>query len=440
MPTLVVYTTVPQEQALATLRYHAAAEALDWKIIAGKEGTDTIYPQRVHQADVVLVQRDFPRFFSAYQQIIKETRKAGKRLLYDLDDLLIALPANHPNHSDYKDAPSGIMHAILTADQVIVSSPLLREILLPVQPQITIWPTVLPDALWKIRPTQPVNPETPLKIGYMGGTSHIPDMNLLVHPLRQILETWSQPIELHFWECPPPRELAAYPQTIHHSGISNYADFATAFSTTVQADIWLAPLQPTLFNRCKSPIKFWEYSAINGVGIYSDIDPYRSVVHDGKNGLLANSSESWVAAITKLANNPALRLQLAANAQQKLRDEGFLSTHLQAWKDIYTASSPSTNQQIPQTLLSQSMVRFSEQAQQRADERHYEVVNLVQDVLVKSHQNENLKLHLKLRNRQLDEIHGSHWWRNWQRLKRIVHLDFSPIPPFQPYPLPNEDN
>ena len=42
---------------------------------------------------------------------------------------------------------------------------------------------------------------------------------------------------------------------------NDYKDFATFFQTQ-SADIFIAPLVDNIFNQCKSPIKFFEYSAL----------------------------------------------------------------------------------------------------------------------------------------------------------------------------------
>lgn len=436
MSTIVAYTSVPQAQSLASLRYGAAAHALNWEILPGKEGTNTIYPELIQQADVVLIQRDFPRFFPAYRHILKEAQDAQKPLIYDMDDLLIALPEGHPNQRDYEDALGGILFAILSADQVVVSSPLIRDILLPIQPNTTYWPTVLPDALWPIKPPESPKPDVPLKIGYMGSISHMPDLELLITPLCQVVNRLEQDVELHFWGCPPPAELVSCATTIHHPGVEDYADFANSFSSNAQADIWLAPLQPGLFKRCKSPIKFWEYSAVGGVGIYSDIDPYQSVVEHGENGLLAKTEEDWITAVIQLATHPDLRLKLARNAQQKLKNEGLLSTQLQAWEAIYTMQKGETAVPPSAALLSQTLLRYSAQIQQRSDERHQETTQLLQNINIDNH---HLQI-LKTRSHQLDAIYQSSWWRTWQRLKKIAHLDFSPLPPYQPFIIPDTNN
>ena len=415
MPTIAAYATAPLDQALATLRYGAAAAAAGWQLIPGKEGRDAIFPERVHQADIVLVQRDFPRFFPAYTQIVQAAREANKPIFYDLDDLLIALPPEHPNQTDYQDALGGMFYALLTADQVIVSTPFLQEVLRPLQAKTAVWPTVLPDTLWPITAPAPAPDTQLLRFGYMGGDSHLPDLAWIWPTLQQAITALNEPVELHLWGCTLPPELTPVPQIqiVYHAGLTGYDQFAGRFGSDAKADIWLAPLQPNLFNRCKSPIKFWEYSAIGGAGIYSDIEPYQTVVQHGENGLLAETADEWVSAIIQLATNPSLRLRLAQNAQQTLKAEGLLSRHLAAWQQLYTTPPASTALPESDVWLTHALMRLSEQVQTRSDERHREVMGFLQ---------------------RLYEIYESWWWRGWQRAKKIARLDFSPLPHFQPFP------
>lgn len=428
MTTLVVYTTGPQEQALATLRIGAPAQALGWRIILGKEGVGTVYPQRVHEADIVLLHRDFPRFYTPYRQVLAEAHMAGKPVIYDIDDLLLALPPDHPNRGDYEDTLGGMAHVLMTADHVIVSTPMLRNVLQPFQSQITVWPTVLPDEMWSLKPPQPAAQNTPLILGYMGGQSHTPDIETIVPVLQRVLENRQLQVQIHFWGCTPPAGLEAFSQAVyHHPGVPDYAGFAAEFSANAFADIWLAPLKPGLFTRCKSAIKFWEYSAVGGAGIYSRAEPYTAIVHDGENGLLADTPDEWYAAIERLVADHNLRLHLAQNAQQTLITQGMLSSHLSAWHEIYTSTTPRVRDMESEALLIQAMLRFSEQVQQRAEERHYEILQLIQQI--RSYQ---IPVLLD-RSEQLDQILQSRWWRTWQKLKKVARFDFSSLPPHHPF-------
>ena len=434
MPNLLVYTTGPQDQALSILRYGAAARALGWQVILGKEGVDTIYVERVAQADVVLIQRDFPRFFKAYRKVLHAAHAAGKPILYDIDDLAFALPESHPTRRVYEDCLGGMLHAVLYADLVVTSTELLRTFLLPFNPHIVVFPTVLPDDLWQIRLPQSINQTVPLRIGYMGSRTHLPDLEYVVPVLQDILTELEERVQLHFWGCSPPADLSEHPQVIMHADIDNYAQFAANLGIA-SVDLWLAPLVENDFNRCKSAIKFWEYAATGVPGIYSRLEPYTAVVRHGENGLLAGNLEEWQTAIRQLANNPQLRQDLAHNATDDLRRHGLLSQHLSTWERIYRTAQPTNRKFTPQQAM---LARFSEQIQTRTEERHHEALHLLSEIAARdaeiAENNKKIEV-LMARSNQLDDILQSRSWRLLQRFQKLRRGDFSPLPPFVPFRL-----
>lgn len=93
-------------------------------------------------------------------------------------------------------------------------------------------------------------------------------------------------------------------------------------------DIGVTPLggledeESLQFNLCKSPIKFLEFGAASIVGVYSDMPVYRSVIEDGKNGLLAkNTAQSWIERLSLLIEEPATRARLGQEAYQQVIDK-----------------------------------------------------------------------------------------------------------------------
>ncbi|MFH1632549.1 MAG: glycosyltransferase [Chloroflexota bacterium] len=453
---LVVYTTVPWEHALAMLRYRAPADALGWDVFPGKDGANDVHPERVADADVVLIQRDFPRFFESYLDVMEQARRLGRLLVYDLDDLLLALPVEHPNRQDYFDSLGGMLHAMLEADVLVLSTPLLADIFRPLNPRGRVWPTALPEAYWQVRLPQERAADAPLVIGYMGGSTHLPDVEMIVPLLARLLDDYPQ-MELHFWGAAPPDSLRICSRVRHCLPEKNsYAGFVSSFEQAI-ADVWIAPLRPTLFNRCKSSIKFWEYSAIGGVGVYSRLEPYQGVVRDGENGLLAASLDEWDTALRRLVNDSALRLRLACNAQATLQDSGWLRQHLDAWEAILRAPQPVTT---AMNVTQQTLARLSEQVQHRSDGHHLETLELLAAVSGRDAQIANRDVQLANRNaqiadhdvqladrnaqiqilthrsNQLDEVFQSRSWRALQRLQKLRRFDFSPLPSFESFMLP----
>lgn len=80
----------------------------------------------------------------------------------------------------------------------------------------------------------------------------------------------------------------------------------------LQWDIGLAPLEDNEFNRCRSPIKFLEYTACGVATVASDVGVYRSVIGH-QMGLLVADDE-WVPSVRLAVTNPALRRLFLSNA------------------------------------------------------------------------------------------------------------------------------
>src|SRR5258706_4334591 len=132
--------------------------------------------------------------------------------------------------------------------------------------------------------------------------------------------------------------------------ILDYAEYAATMQQQ-RMDICLAPLRDNLFNRCKSAIKFIEYSALGVAGVYSRLEPYSGIVQPGHNGMLAGDEAEWESALAELIERPDLRYQLAGQAQSAVRDHWRLEQHAPAWAAAYgsaAASEPGVMARSPQ--------------------------------------------------------------------------------------------
>lgn len=84
--------------------------------------------------------------------------------------------------------------------------------------------------------------------------------------------------------------------------------------------IGLAPLEDNVFCKRKYFNKFFEYSKVGIMGMYSNCRPYTYVIKSGDNGILVNNSvEEWTRALRKVLYSPELICNIASNAQNTLR-------------------------------------------------------------------------------------------------------------------------
>jgi len=239
-------------------------------------------------------------------------------VVFDLDDPLFYLPENHPDRQTALYGPFllPMFQALMEADLVSVPIPKLRDVLANYNDNVVVLPNYFDDNLWRLTPPVLKNSSNGmLTIGYMGTDTHKPDLGYITPVLLDLIKRYPQKLRFHFWGVQPPAELESLPQvkwTPWYSFL--YKDFAELFQTQ-SADIFVAPLVDNLFNRCKSPIKFFEYSALGAPGVFSRLDPYADIVTHGHDGLLASSLDEWTDCLIQLVENDELRFQLATNAQ-----------------------------------------------------------------------------------------------------------------------------
>ncbi|MFT9149450.1 MAG: glycosyltransferase [Acetobacter sp.] len=93
-------------------------------------------------------------------------------------------------------------------------------------------------------------------------------------------------------------------------------DFAAYMALLAQADISIAPLEPTAFNDAKSAIKFLEAGILAIPSVCSGRDAFLCVVRSGENGLLADTPQDWCQALLTLAADAPLRRRLGQQARR----------------------------------------------------------------------------------------------------------------------------
>jgi len=425
---LVAYTTNTWVSPLATLRILGPASHAGLQVLKGNQG-EQIFPEKVDSADLVLIQRDFPRHTRAYREIVTRARDQGKPLVFDLDDLLLELPADHPDRVNryYSAALLPMLHAILEADAVTASTAPLCDYLQPLNPRTWLLPNYLDDRLWNLRPMADKEENgQPVVIGYMGGDSHTSDLLEIAPVLVQILERYADRVRLNFLGARPPAGL---------QGKSNvgwtpaqtfeYAQFAAIFLQQ-DYDLVIAPLRDNLFNRCKSAIKFLEYSALGAPGVYSRLDPYAGVVEHGQNGFLASDLDEWREYLSHLIEDPYLRRQMGAAAQETLRQGWLLSQHAQAWPQVYdqvlstTSGEPAESAPDPDSIL-----RITRQVMEEGAYLQEKQQVLASQLKEQRRQTESLRQQLAARSpagqaeQRLAEIYSSRAWKLIQGLWKV---------------------
>ncbi len=365
LDTVAAYVPYPWEHAVTWLRVAQPLQQAGLKILRGSEGG--IHPELVAQADAVVIQREFPAYSrAAYAQIIQGARVQNKPVIYEIDDLLLDLPPEHPDHQIhyYTYALLPMLRAICEADLVSVTTPALKSYVQQLNPNTCVLPNYLDDLLWQPKSViaseaiseaaqSPTRPK--VTISYMGSVTHVPDLAEITPALLRLVERYPGRLLFKFWGAPPPLELEACASVEWIAKeLPSYPQFSKEFSQQ-QCDIFIAPLVNSFFNQCKSSIKFLEYSIQGVPGVYSRIAPYEAVVQHGENGMLAFSLDEWESSLAELIESQERRLAMGQKAQESALKYWRLSDHAHEWLEAYktaqmnaiaTSSSQLTSSQL----------------------------------------------------------------------------------------------
>lgn len=404
------------EHALVHLRITRPLQQAGIQLLRSTEPSG-VRLDNISLADAVLIQREFADNLEMYQHILTRARAEHKAVIYEIDDLLLELPDEHPDRPTdyYTPALFSILQAIIEADLVTVTTPTLQAYLRSFNPNIALLPNYLDDQTWELK--EPASHPAlgvehwPVVIGFMGSNTHLPDLSSILPALENLIQRYSEKLRLRFWGGQPPEALGGFPNVEWTPlTLSNYVEFAAFFSQQ-ECDIFLAPLVDSLFNRCKSAIKFLEYSSLGIPGVYSRITPYEQVIQDGLNGFLASTAPEWEQKLTRLIEEPALRSQMGQNAQQTVRQEWLLSQNAYRWQEAYhQAQAIAANPQAQETKQEylQMFIRVSAQVRAWNHKIYRQTIQQQQTNLELQGQINALKLQLANDQAQLAQLQVSY--------------------------------
>lgn len=411
--TVLGFTADPWESAMAALRLTGPAGQAGLQVRQGND-REKIFPEMIPEAGVLVIQRDFPRYRDSYRQIIDLARSAGKPVIYETDDLLLEMPEGHLTKPNYVDALLPMIRAAVEADLVTTSSPELRDYFELLNPNSRLLPNYLNDRLWNFKQpqAQPAG-AYPVIIGYMGGETHLADLEYIVPTLHKIRQHFEDKVIFKFWGGKPPDSLLNSHQ-VEWTPINqiDYSKFVQFFAEQ-KCHIFIAPLCENRFNRCKSAIKFLEYSTHGVPGVYSRIPAYENVVNHGTNGFLASTLDEWEKYLYQLIEEPSLRYQMGLRAQQDVKDFWLLSQHSHEWLEVYReaqtlAKRARANHNHPLDIF----LRVTGQVDRR-QVRMEEMIKYLTSRVRELEQSEDRSTH------RLNQIQQSRSWRMTERFIRI---------------------
>jgi GT2 family glycosyltransferase/glycosyltransferase involved in cell wall biosynthesis len=283
-----------------------------------------------YRADILVCQRTAITDLSLVERLIEHVRHYDMQLIYDLDDDLLNLPGTHPmeEKEQYKAYRPSILRFLMQADQLWVSTEVLKQRYGSLHPNIAVLPTLIDERLWLSanHSVEDLPIKQAVRILYMGTATHGADFDLVKSDLERLKIEFGQRVEIDIigvttdglpnWcqRILPPSELG-----------QTYPAFINWLRSLPPYDIGLAPLVDNEFNQAKSSIKYLDYAALGLAVACSDVEPYRHIVRHNENGVLIPAvAGAWYQTLRQLITDQDFRLKLQTGGQQTLAAVGTL--------------------------------------------------------------------------------------------------------------------
>jgi glycosyltransferase involved in cell wall biosynthesis len=299
---------------------------------AGLLRGERLTPDDPHDHEVLLVVRTGLPAATA-RATLDEARRRGQRVVVDLDDDLVSEhAAERLVARGWDPALLGAMREVVSAaDQVLVSTPTLHDLVVPLNPRTSVVANALDPDLW----LTPVAARTPkvdpdeLRVLYMGSTTHGSDLALLDGLAAAVSARLDRKVVLEAVGVVVGPGVAGMRRVKIRNG--DYPDFVPwlrAISSRWHAAV--APLEDTEFNRRKSDLKLLEYSLLGLPVVASRVGPYRD--RDDWAVLCDNDADAWVEALSTLLADPDAAARQAAVARAATeRDRVLDEANVRDW-------------------------------------------------------------------------------------------------------------
>jgi len=285
--------------------------------------------------------------------VARKLKEAGKKIVFDNDDTYKDTGGfkftEYMNEERVKKGLDKINTIIDTfikeADLVTCSTEFLKKEYLPLNPNVVVLPNTV-DPFYYPEPLR--NEEDVIRIGITGSVGVTSDVEVL----KPIVEHYENDprVRLVLLSLPPEGNNEIYKQLY----VEEYAFWNRvnvewhSYTTTdeyyeylngLKLDMVIIPRYDSIFNRCKSNLKFLENSMLEiptiGQSFPTKDSPYEVNPEDAEHLLLATDTESWIAQIETLISNKELRRDMGKRAKEYVEEKYSIENNAHLWESAY---------------------------------------------------------------------------------------------------------
>lgn len=252
--------------------------------------------------------------------IVKEAKRAGRFVVYFLDDDLLHIPTgiHSSTYFQNEECKTAILNCLKNSNVLWCVNPRIGEKYAPLCSDNWILSSVPIELSCEELPS--TFSKGKIKVLYAGSVDHsMLVQKYLSSAVKRIANEMPDQVEFLFIGAEP--NISAK-NVKHIDFIDSYEEYKRIVNKG-NFSIGLAVIDTSEFYRCKYYNKFIEYSSLGAVGIYTNVEPYSLVVQNGKNGFLCeNTPESWYETLKQvILKRESERRTVLNNAVDLLRQD-----------------------------------------------------------------------------------------------------------------------
>lgn len=250
------------------------------------------------------------------KEMIKDFKRRGTKVIYDLDDLQNVHPLHGAVGKLVDDNLHNYYYLLKEADIVTVTTEKLKK---SVQ-EFTDKPIrVLPNCIDPLVFQQRKKLDK-VKIGYAGSYSHIPDFDIVKNAITNLKKKHDIYFEIFGFEYHPFKSKKAVPMERYYGTLAEMGN-----------DIAIAPLLDNEFNHNKSPLKFLENVSVGSMTLCSNRLPYKGEIPDK---WLVND-EDWEEVLEKYVLDDKLREETLKEQREWVFLHRNVKLNWKRWEEVY---------------------------------------------------------------------------------------------------------